>query len=122
LCLKSITKQIHARQRDVNSYKKSRIGGSLILKGGEWTPHDLRRTDATMMGNLGVRPDVIGKCLDHVEQNRLMRIYQRQKLEAEQRAAWKLLGERLELTIKAASNSSTETNDRKMTAPELLAA
>lgn len=75
-----------------------------------------------MMGNLGVRPDVIGKCLDHVEQNRLMRIYQRQKLEAEQRAAWKLLGERLELTIKAASNSSTETNDRKMTAPELLAA
>ena len=53
-----------------------------------------------MMGNLGVRPDVIEKCLNHVEQNKLIRIYQRQKLEAEQRAAWQLLGEHLGALIK----------------------
>lgn len=94
-CLKSITKQVYVRQRDANSDKKSRIGASLVLSGGDWTPHDLRWTGATMMGNLGVRPNVIEKCLNHVEQNKLIRIYQRQKLEAEQRAAWSLLGEHL---------------------------
>jgi hypothetical protein len=50
-----------------------------------------------MMGMLGVRPDVIEKCLNHVEQNKVVRIYQRQKLEAEQAEAWRLLGIRLEL-------------------------
>ena len=50
-----------------------------------------------MMGMLGIRPDVIEKCLNHVEQNKVVRIYQRQKLEAEQAEAWKLLGIRLDL-------------------------
>jgi integrase len=72
---------------------------SLVLPGGKWTPHDLRRTGATMMGALGVRPDVIEKCLNHVEQNKLVRIYQRQKLQMEQAEAWLLLGERLELLL-----------------------
>lgn len=72
---------------------------ALALPGGKWTPHDLRRTGATMMGVLGVRPDVIEKCLNHVEQNKLVRIYQRQKLEAEQLEAWKLLGEHLKSLI-----------------------
>jgi hypothetical protein len=49
---------------------------------------------------LGVRPDVIEKCLNHVEQNKVVRIYQRQKLEAEQAKAWRLLGERLELLLR----------------------
>ncbi len=52
-----------------------------------------------MMGNLGVRPDVIEKCLNHVEQNKLIRTYQRQKLEVEQRAAWALLGDNLQKII-----------------------
>jgi integrase len=59
----------------------------LLLTGGEWTPHDLRRTAATLMGELGVRPDVIERTLNHIEQNRMSRIYQRQSLEAEQQAA-----------------------------------
>lgn len=53
-----------------------------------------------MMSALGIRPDVIEKCLNHVEQNKVVRIYQRQKLEAEQAEAWRLLGERLELLIR----------------------
>jgi hypothetical protein len=52
------------------------------------------------MGVLGIRPDVIEKCLNHVEQNKIVRIYQRQKLEAEQAEAWQLLGERLELLLR----------------------
>ena len=111
LCLKSITKQVHARQRDAKTDTKSQIGSSFILPGGEWTPHDLRRTGATMMGNLGVRPDVIEKCLNHVEQNRLVRIYQRQKLEEEQRAAWKLLGEHIDRMINGAAAIAEEISE-----------
>ena len=56
------------------------------------------------MGDLGVRPDVIEKCLNHVEPNRIKRIYQRQTLRPEMREAWKVLGEYLELLIAAGSN------------------
>lgn len=59
-----------------------------------------RRTESDYMGALGVRPDVIEKCLNHVEQNKVVRIYQRQELKEEQREAWRLLGERLELLLR----------------------
>ena len=97
LCLKSISKQIHDRQRVLGIKGRGKPSGALILANGLWVPHDLRRTGATMMGSLGVRPDVIEKCLNHIEQNRVQRTYQRQKLESEQAEAWRLLGERLEL-------------------------
>lgn len=101
VCVKSLAKQIGDRQRGDKPAMKSRSLNinALALPGGKWTPHDLRRTGATMMGALGVRPDVIEKCLNHVELNRLVRIYQRQKLEAEQRAAWSLLGNHLQVLI-----------------------
>lgn len=101
VCVKSLAKQIGDRQRGDKPPMKCRSLNinALELPGGRWTPHDLRRTGATMMGVLGVRPDVIEKCLNHVEQNKIVRIYQRQKLEAEQAEAWQLLGERLELLL-----------------------
>lgn len=99
VCVKSLAKQIGDRQRGNAKPLKNRtkLTSALILQRGKWTPHDLRRTGATLMGRLGVRPDVIEKCLNHVEQNALVRIYQRQSLEIEQAEAWRLLGERLEL-------------------------
>lgn len=102
LCVKSLAKQIGDRQRGDKPPLECRSLNihALELPGGKWTPHDLRRTAATMMGMLGVRPDVIEKCLNHVEQNKVVRIYQRQKLEAEQAEAWRLLGERLELLLR----------------------
>ena len=50
-----------------------------------------------MMGELGVMGEVIERCLNHVEQNKLKRIYQRHELKAEQKEAWRRLGERLTL-------------------------
>ena len=99
VCLKSLAKQIGDRQRGDKAAMKNhtKLTTALELPRGKWTPHDLRRTGATLMGVLGVRPDVIEKCLNHVEQNRLVRIYQRQTLFSEQAEAWRLLGERLEL-------------------------
>ena len=92
---------------------RSKLTDALILPRGKWTPHDLRRTGATLMGGLGVRPDVIEKCLNHVEQNALVRIYQRQSLEAEQREAWRLLGERLALLLEKPDNVVTMKGKRK---------
>ena len=96
---KTITKQTTARQTDSPLQARSKDNQALVLVGGKWTPHDLRRTGATIMGNLGVASDVIDKCLNHTEENKLKRVYQRQKLEVEQAQAWKLLGERLELLV-----------------------
>lgn len=107
VCVKSISKQLHDRQRATPMKGRSKATNTLLLSGGEWTPHDLRRTGATVCGSLGVRPDVIEKMLNHVEQNKLVRIYQRQELKAEQRAAWRLLGERLEVIAGSTANVVT---------------
>ena len=109
VCLKSLAKQIGDRQRGDKAPMKNRakLTQALELPKGKWTPHDLRRTGATLMGRLGVRPDVIEKCLSHVEQNRLVRIYQRQTLQAEQAEAWRLLGDRLELLTGSDQNVVT---------------
>ena len=80
---------------------------ALVLSGGKWTPHDLRRTGATLMGDLGISSDVIDKCLNHTEENKMKRTYQRQKLEKEQAQAWCALGDRLNnLVAKEITQSS----------------
>jgi integrase len=99
VCEKSITKQIGGRQTTTILSNRSKDSQALILTGGKWTPHDLRRTGATLMGNLLIQPDVIEKCLNHTEENKMKRIYQRQELKAEQAEAWRVLGERLGLLV-----------------------
>ncbi|WP_227815029.1 tyrosine-type recombinase/integrase [Nitrogeniibacter aestuarii] len=97
VCSKSLAKQTGDRQRLGMPAMRGRTPNvdALVLPGGKWTPHDLRRTGATIMGDLGVRPDVIERCLNHTEQNRLVRIYQRSTYTEEMRAAWQALGTHL---------------------------
>jgi integrase len=97
---KSVGKQIYDRQLPDNKEPlkgRTKQSDSLMLAGGKWTTHDLRRTAATLMSMLGVMPDVIDKCLNHKEQNRIKGIYQRYDYQKEKREAWKILGERLEM-------------------------
>lgn len=101
VCEKSITKQLVSRQTDKPLTNRSKDNQALVLTGGKWTAHDLRRTGATILGDLNISSDVIEKCLNHTEENKVKRIYQRQKLEVEQKDAWQALGERLELLINA---------------------
>jgi hypothetical protein len=49
------------------------------------------------MAELGVLPEVIERCLNHTEQTKVKRIYQRAQYEAPMRDAWKKLGDRLAL-------------------------
>lgn len=99
VCVKTVTKQIGDRQRkpDEKPMKhRAKTTEALKLSGGKWTPHDLRRTGATIMAALGVRPDVIERCLNHTEENKVKRIYQRYDYKEEQKEAWRLLGQQLE--------------------------
>ncbi|MFC7462705.1 tyrosine-type recombinase/integrase [Hydrogenophaga defluvii] len=99
VCEKTVTKQVGDRQRpgDAPMTGRSKHVDALVLIGGKWTPHDLRRTGATIMAELGVLPDVVERCLNHTEEKKVKRIYQRAQYEAPMRDAWRLLGERLEL-------------------------
>jgi len=98
VCVKTVTKQLVDRQRhdDKPMSRRSPNTTALLLPGGKWTPHDLRRTGATMMVALGILPDVVERCLNHTEENRIKRIYQRHSYQSEMKVAWKTLGERLE--------------------------
>lgn len=93
---KAINKQLRDRQLTAGQLPmKNRTKlhtSALCLPGGLWTPHDLRRTAATLAASHGTDPHVVDKMLNHVEQNRLIRIYQWVSYEAEKRAGWMLLG------------------------------
>jgi len=104
VCLKSISKQVGDRQIMFKNRHKPLKGrafdNSLVLaKGinGEWTPHDLRRTGATIMQGMGVSLDVIDRCQNHVlAGGRVRRIYLRHDYESEKTDAWHRLGSRIE--------------------------
>ncbi|MGZ3196670.1 MAG: site-specific integrase [Croceibacterium sp.] len=97
--VKSISKQVDDRQhrfKDRKDLHNRRNDNSLVLsKGinGEWTPHDLRRTAATMMQALGVTPEVIDRCQNHVlAGSRVRRHYLTHEYANEKREAWIKLG------------------------------
>jgi len=109
VCPKTVTKQVADRQRGEGEPMsgRSKQTDSLELAGGQWRPHDLRRTGATLMGELGVLPEVIERCLNHTEQSRVKRIYQRAQYEAPMRDAWQRLGDRLALLANKPGNVMT---------------
>jgi integrase len=108
LDVKTVSKQIGDRQMRFKArrpLKGRRNDNSLVLADGafgEWTPHDLRRSAATMMQRLGVSPDVIDRCQNHVMQgSRIRRHYLHYDFEAEKREAWQKLGVELQRILAA---------------------
>lgn len=96
---KTVTKQLVDRQRTEATAiirGRSKMSTALILPGGHWTPHDLRRTGASLMTQLKVLPDVADLCLNHVQPNKLKRTYLRYDYDVEMKEAWIVLGEYLE--------------------------
>ena len=86
---------------------RSKATDSLLLPGGKWTAHDLRRTGATLMAGMGISGDVIDECLNHVIESRVRRTYIRDRRPQEQARAFDALGARLDGIISgrlAASN------------------
>lgn len=117
VCVKSMSKQVGDRQtmfkkgRDGNPrqpMKRRRHDNTLVLgegNNGAWTPHDLRRTGATMMQGLGVALDIIDRCQNHVLAGSMVRRhYLHHDYADEKREAWRLLGDRLELVLNPMDN------------------
>lgn len=103
---KVFSKQVCDRQIQFKS-RKGKLSNraesnSLVLGNSEWTPHDLRRTSATLMQKCVTRSgakvltDVIDLCLSHVVGSEVTRTYQLDDRFDEKKEAWELLGAKLE--------------------------
>jgi integrase len=119
LDLKSPTKQIGDRQAALRESKplvnRSRGVSSLVLGSDKWTPHDLRRTGATLLQTVGVSQHVIERMMNHAEQNRMQRIYQQHNYAEEQRDGWAKLGTLLETLTKPGASTGKQDGEQ---APE----
>lgn len=89
---RTFSHQATMRQNSTSETQGLTVRGELSLPGGAWRTHDLRRTGATIMGELGIAENVVEKCLNHAEQTKLVKVYQRQKLLPQRREAFDLLG------------------------------
>jgi integrase len=81
-----------------------------------WRLHDLRRTCATRMADLGVQPHVIEAVLNHISGHKagVAGIYNRATYAAEKRAALDLWASHLQVEIaKATGANVTKLKDRK---------
>lgn len=94
VCVKSFGKQLADRQRVATARLTGRTRQiqELALPGGRWTAHDLRRTAATRMADLGIGTDVIDACLNHVSSSRMARVYVRSRRLEDQARAFDALG------------------------------
>jgi integrase len=74
-----------------------------------WTPHDLRRTAATMMAELGVQPHVIEAVLNHVSGHRagVAGIYNRASYEREKAIALDLWAAHLTAIVEGRDSNIT---------------
>ncbi|MEF2031699.1 tyrosine-type recombinase/integrase [Pseudomonas aeruginosa] len=108
---KTVSKLIGDRQCRFKNRSKPLAGrhhdDSLVLakgKKGEWTPHDLRRTGATMMQELGVTLEIIDRCQNHLlGGSKVRRHYLHHDYAKEKTEAWRRLGERLEAILATCS-------------------
>lgn len=91
-----IGKAVRDRQRDQPLKGRAPASGALVLSGGAWTPHDLRRTMATRMReDVRVSFDVVERCLNHTPPG-LLATYQTGELLEERRAAFEDWGAELQ--------------------------
>lgn len=114
--VKSASKLIGDRQVMFTNRKKKlkyRIeNNSLVLGDQEWTPHDLRRTGATIMqGLLGLNNGLLisDLCLHHKVVTGSARHYLFEGYDSAMREGWQLLGDRLEAILNSDNVVSIES-------------
>lgn len=122
-----MSKQVGDRQARFKNRKalsRRRHDDTLVLadgQNGDWTPHDLRRTGATMMQALGVSLDVIDHCQNHVlAGSRVRRHYLHHDYAEEKKRAWSLLGDRLSAVL--SSTYEHPPTESMMSFPDYAAA
>lgn len=114
--VKATYKQVSDQQREPSSRlkRRSKATTSLVLPGGRWTAHELRRSAATLMAGLGISGDVIDECLNHIIEGRVRRTYIRDRRASEQALAFDALGTLLaNLTPHVASQAAESTGTQQ---------
>ncbi len=108
VCVKSFGKQLGDRQRkpEERMSRRTKATTSLVMPGGRWTAHDLRRTVGTIMSKLGISGDTIDECLNHKIESRVRRVYVQDRREADQIRAFDALGARLTAIVSGETESS----------------
>lgn len=96
---KTLTKLIRDRQRKARVKGRSKQTDTLLLPGGAWTAHDLRRTMASRMQDIGVAPHVIEKCLNHTLDG-IAAVYQHAELLPERKQAFERWGAKVAATLR----------------------
>lgn len=114
VCVKSVTKQVGDRQTQFKQRTKAlskRVNNNTLVLGVEdWTPHDMRRTGATMMRkDLKLSRDVINLCQNHTIGTKIDKSYIQDDYADEKREAWYKLGDRLEAILSATNVVSLKT-------------
>lgn len=121
----TVTKQIGDRQTRFKAEGRVPLSGrrnddTLVLAdgaNGKWTPHDLRRSGATIMQSLGISENIIDRCQGHVVhsgKNKIRRHYQLYEFADEKREAWQMLGDYLDRLLPS-DLTAPKTLSRKAT-------
>ena len=114
---KTVSKQVGDRQvkfKNRTRKLKCRVENNSLVVGDEkWTPHDMRRTGATLMQKLkinGVKVsrDVVNLCQNHVIGTKVDRVYLLDDYAEEKREAWNKLGDRLESILASTTIAEVE--------------
>ena len=114
---KSISKLVGDRQIKFKKRTKKlqfRVeNDTLVLGEQEWTPHDLRRTGATLMQKLKINRDVINLCQNHVIGTKVDRVYLLDDYADQKYEAWNKLGVLIEEILSDADNLKTTQSHSK---------
>lgn len=111
-CPSESPRQVQFKNR--KPLKNRKNDNSLVIakgKNGEWTPHDLRRTAATMMQSLGISLDVIDRCQNHViAGSKVRRHYLHYDYAIEKADAWHCLGTHIDAILAKSSTLQNSGN------------
>lgn len=118
---KTITKQVGDRQRTSSLEGRAKNCTALLLSGGKWTPHDLRRTGATLIARLAIQQQfsredsktLSERCLSHIDPDKLHTTYNKYGYDDEMRKAWMALGAHLDKLVPAAVLEPAEIKPKK---------
>lgn len=92
---KTLHKALRDRQTDTPLANRTSNSEALKLPGGEWSPHDLRRTMATHLGEMGIGLHIIEKMLNHKLEG-ILAVYQRSEWLPERKQAFEQWGHKLQ--------------------------
>jgi integrase len=95
----------------MGAWSKSKAALDAVCGVKNWTIHDLRRTAATRMADVGIQPHIIEAVLNHVSGHKagVAGIYNRSTYAAEKRAALDLWASELDVAIRKVNGENVTT-------------